>query len=60
MQAMTEIIPGLQGDIPANSRKGVPHVGGKYEFYKNRILSLCFMFSFRFFLCFFFVGILLI
>lgn len=30
VQAMTEIIPGLQGDIPVNSRKGVPYVGGKY------------------------------
>ncbi|XP_057467726.1 uncharacterized protein LOC130757098 [Actinidia eriantha] len=29
VQAMTEIIPGLQGEIPANSRKGVPFVGGK-------------------------------
>ncbi|XP_042511895.1 beta-glucosidase BoGH3B-like [Macadamia integrifolia] len=29
VKAMTEIIPGLQGDIPANSRKGVPFVGGK-------------------------------
>ncbi|KAF4351150.1 hypothetical protein G4B88_005248 [Cannabis sativa] len=29
VQAMTEIIPGLQGDLPANSRKGVPFVGGK-------------------------------
>ncbi|KAL0410241.1 UNVERIFIED_CONTAM: Beta-glucosidase BoGH3B [Sesamum latifolium] len=29
VQAMTEIIPGLQGDIPANSRKGVPYVAGK-------------------------------
>lgn len=29
VQAMTELIPGLQGDIPANSRKGVPFVGGK-------------------------------
>ncbi|KAL6130235.1 hypothetical protein ACLB2K_068616 [Fragaria x ananassa] len=28
VQAMTEIIPGLQGDIPANSRKGFPYVGG--------------------------------
>lgn len=35
MQEMTEIIPGLQGDIPANSRKGVPYVGGKYELYEN-------------------------
>ncbi|KAK9078577.1 hypothetical protein SSX86_002634 [Deinandra increscens subsp. villosa] len=25
---MTEIIPGLQGDIPAGSRRGVPFVGG--------------------------------
>ncbi|XP_021811165.1 lysosomal beta glucosidase-like [Prunus avium] len=29
VQAMTEIIPGLQGEIPANSRKGVPFVAGK-------------------------------
>ncbi|CAK7325147.1 unnamed protein product [Dovyalis caffra] len=29
VEAMTEIILGLQGDIPANSRKGVPYVGGK-------------------------------
>ncbi|KAH1062338.1 hypothetical protein GLYMA_02G272100v4 [Glycine max] len=28
-QAMTEIIPGLQGDISSNSRKGVPYVSGK-------------------------------
>ncbi|KAE9590211.1 putative glucan 1,3-beta-glucosidase [Lupinus albus] len=28
VQAMTEIIPGLQGDIPANSPKGVPFVAG--------------------------------
>ncbi|XP_022857824.1 uncharacterized protein LOC111378802 [Olea europaea var. sylvestris] len=29
VQAMTELVPGLQGDLPANSRKGVPYVGGK-------------------------------
>ncbi|POO01415.1 Glycoside hydrolase [Trema orientale] len=29
VQAMTEIIPGLQGDLPANSPKGVPFVAGK-------------------------------
>ncbi|KAK4719741.1 hypothetical protein R3W88_018079 [Solanum pinnatisectum] len=29
VRAMTEIIPGLQGDVPANSSKGVPFVGGK-------------------------------
>ncbi|CAN1251673.1 Beta-glucosidase BoGH3B [Linum perenne] len=31
VQKMTEIIPGLQGDLPANSRKGVPFVdnGGR-------------------------------
>lgn len=29
VQAMTEVIPGLQGDIPANSTKGVPYVAGK-------------------------------
>ncbi|KAF2299863.1 hypothetical protein GH714_004955 [Hevea brasiliensis] len=26
VQALTEIIPGLQGDLPANSKKGVPFV----------------------------------
>ncbi|KAL3850235.1 hypothetical protein ACJIZ3_012117 [Penstemon smallii] len=29
VQSMTEIIPGLQGDLPNNSRKGVPFVAGK-------------------------------
>ncbi|XP_028758113.1 uncharacterized protein LOC114717185 [Neltuma alba] len=29
VRTMTEIIPGLQGDIPGNSRKGVPFVAGK-------------------------------
>ncbi|KAK8545031.1 hypothetical protein V6N13_066344 [Hibiscus sabdariffa] len=29
VQLMTEIIPGLQGDLPANSAKGVPFVAGK-------------------------------
>lgn len=29
VRSMTEIIPGLQGDMPANSRKGVPFVAGK-------------------------------
>ncbi|KAM0944132.1 putative glucan 1,3-beta-glucosidase [Dioscorea sansibarensis] len=29
VQEMTEIIPGLQGEIPANSRKGVPFVAGQ-------------------------------
>ncbi|KDP39683.1 hypothetical protein JCGZ_02703 [Jatropha curcas] len=29
VQAMTEIVPGLQGDIPSGSRKGVPFVAGK-------------------------------
>ncbi|KAM3232147.1 beta-glucosidase BoGH3B-like isoform X1 [Capsicum chacoense] len=28
VQTMTEIIPGLQGDVPANSPKGVPFVAG--------------------------------
>ncbi|KAK9170200.1 hypothetical protein Syun_002340 [Stephania yunnanensis] len=28
VRKMTEIITGLQGDIPAGSRKGVPYVGG--------------------------------
>ncbi|KAF5770288.1 putative glucan 1,3-beta-glucosidase [Helianthus annuus] len=28
VKLMTEIIPGLQGEIPAGSRKGVPFVGG--------------------------------
>ncbi|GKV49917.1 hypothetical protein SLEP1_g56640 [Rubroshorea leprosula] len=29
VQAMTDIIPGLQGDLPANSQKGIPFVAGK-------------------------------
>ncbi|KAI3721896.1 hypothetical protein L2E82_32915 [Cichorium intybus] len=29
VRAMTEIIPGLQGDIPTNGSKGVPFVGGQ-------------------------------
>ncbi|KAK4593547.1 hypothetical protein RGQ29_017597 [Quercus rubra] len=29
VQEMTEIIPGLQGEIPSDSRKAVPYVGGK-------------------------------
>ncbi|KAL8039928.1 hypothetical protein ABFX02_10G068300 [Erythranthe guttata] len=29
VRAMTEIIPGLQGDIPNNSTKGVPYISGK-------------------------------
>ncbi|XP_071738585.1 uncharacterized protein [Rutidosis leptorrhynchoides] len=29
VKLMTEIIPGLQGDIPVGSRKGVPYVNGK-------------------------------
>lgn len=33
VQEMTEIIPGLQGDIPADSRKGVPYVG------KNKVAA---------------------
>lgn len=28
VQDMTEIIPGLQGDIPPNYPKGIPFVGG--------------------------------
>ncbi|KAI7746253.1 hypothetical protein M8C21_000418, partial [Ambrosia artemisiifolia] len=29
VRAMTEIIPGLQGEIPVNGRKGVPFVDGQ-------------------------------
>jgi len=29
VQVMTEIIPGLQGDIPDNLPKGVPFITGK-------------------------------
>ncbi|XP_039041980.1 beta-glucosidase BoGH3B-like isoform X1 [Hibiscus syriacus] len=29
VEQMTEIILGLQGDLPSSSRKGVPYVGGK-------------------------------
>ncbi|KAG7023334.1 hypothetical protein SDJN02_14359 [Cucurbita argyrosperma subsp. argyrosperma] len=31
VQQLTEIIPGLQGEIPANSRKGIPFVAGKQK-----------------------------
>ncbi|PIN13473.1 protodioscin 26-O-beta-D-glucosidase [Handroanthus impetiginosus] len=31
VRAMTEIIPGLQGDIPANSQKGVPFLAGQQK-----------------------------
>ncbi|KAK4432652.1 Beta-glucosidase BoGH3B [Sesamum alatum] len=31
VRTMTEIIPGLQGDIPANGRKGVPYVAGQQK-----------------------------
>ena len=36
VKKMTDIIIGLQGEIPADSRKSVPYVGGKYV---QRILS---------------------
>ncbi|KAK3034302.1 hypothetical protein RJ639_032642 [Escallonia herrerae] len=29
VRAMTELIPGLQGDVPPNVRKGVPYLGGQ-------------------------------
>lgn len=32
MQQMTDIIPGLQGDLPSDHRKGSPYVG-KYGVY---------------------------
>ncbi|QCD89803.1 beta-glucosidase [Vigna unguiculata] len=35
VQEMTTIIPGLQGSIPANSRKGFPYGGG------NNLLICC-------------------
>ncbi|KAL2458428.1 Glycosyl hydrolase family protein [Forsythia ovata] len=31
VQAMTEIISGLQGDLPANYEKGIPYVAGKQK-----------------------------
>ncbi|KAK4414821.1 Beta-glucosidase BoGH3B [Sesamum alatum] len=31
VRAMTEVIPGLQGDIPANSRKGEPFLAGQHK-----------------------------
>lgn len=39
MQEMTEIIPGLQGDIPADSKKGFPYVGGKYGIIDHFIVN---------------------
>ncbi|KAB2074030.1 hypothetical protein ES319_A07G125100v1 [Gossypium barbadense] len=35
VQLMTEIIPGLQGDIPGNSKKGVPFVSGEWQHTKH-------------------------
>jgi beta-glucosidase-like glycosyl hydrolase len=29
VQAMTELIPGLQGDVPENFTSGMPYVAGK-------------------------------
>ncbi|KAL3530188.1 hypothetical protein ACH5RR_009510, partial [Cinchona calisaya] len=29
VRAMTEIIPGLQGDVPANYPNGIPYIGGR-------------------------------
>jgi beta-glucosidase-like glycosyl hydrolase len=29
VQAMTELIPGLQGDVPQNFTSGMPYVAGK-------------------------------
>lgn len=29
VQGMTDIMPGFQGEIPGNSGKGIPYVGGK-------------------------------
>jgi Glycosyl hydrolase family 3 N terminal domain len=31
VRQMTELIPGLQGDLPPNMRKGVPYVAGGYD-----------------------------
>ena len=36
---MTDIILGLQGEVPAGSRKAVPYVGGKYELYDSKSTS---------------------
>ncbi|KAL1161420.1 hypothetical protein V6Z11_A07G132500 [Gossypium hirsutum] len=35
VQLMTEIIPGLQGDIPGNSKQGVPFVSGEWQHTKH-------------------------
>lgn len=35
VQAMTEIISGLQGDIPAKYLRNFPYVNGKYVQYTN-------------------------
>ncbi|KAG8373989.1 hypothetical protein BUALT_Bualt11G0084100 [Buddleja alternifolia] len=31
VRSMTELIPGLQGDVPANYRKGVPYMAGQQK-----------------------------
>lgn len=47
VQQMTELIPGLQGEIPANSTKGVPYVAGKYvsttDHHVNHIFIACYL-----------------
>lgn len=35
VKQMTEIIPGLQGDIPEKGKRGVPFVAGGYDMTYN-------------------------
>ncbi|CAK9157281.1 unnamed protein product [Ilex paraguariensis] len=36
VQEMTDIILGLQGEIPNGSRKGVPYIAGKYVLFESQ------------------------
>ncbi|PON89601.1 Glycoside hydrolase [Trema orientale] len=40
VRSMTEIVPGLQGDMPANSRKGVPYVAGNEMSCSHLLISV--------------------
>lgn len=40
VQEMTDIIIGLQGEIPYESRKGIPYVAGKYGNFEGNAISI--------------------
>lgn len=40
VQEMTDIIIGLQGEIPNESRKGIPYVAGKYGNFEGNAIRI--------------------